>query len=474
MQKLVRTLVVLAIVVAALAAALALLWRNPVRQQTQSRVFSGRQATQVQTVRVENENGVLFVRARDGGYTVADIPAELIDIDAFIAFLVNCSEIAPLKRVDAGGRERAEFGLDEPQATMEAAYEDGETLTLYLGDQEPLSGDYYAAVEGDESVYLLAAEVAESYRIPKQSLISFYVTPKLAVSSALSALGDVTFTGGSLAEPVTITSVSAGGEAVRELARSFGAATHIVKGAGVYELDQTYGLTVLSPLCGLTAQAIVGYGLTEEQLRQYGFDTPYLQVEFDYRNGAQESVPYTLRVTPADESGRLFYANTLGSSVVYVIAREAFIDVVYEKLLLRWFLSPLMMDITGVTVEDGARTVAFAVDNSDAKNPVVTLDGQPLDIAQFRSFFRLLGSAANDGRYLGEQPQPTDRPVMTITYRYSGGKADDVMTLYSGDARRVNVFVNGVCEFAMKDAFAARVTGALSALRSGEAFDINW
>lgn len=473
MQKLVKTLVALAIAVAALAAALVLLWINPGREQAQNHVFSDRQATQVQTVRVENENGVFYVRAQDGGYTVADIPAELIDIDAFIAFLIDCSEISARKRVTAGGNA-ADFGLDAPQARVDVTYLDGGDLTLLLGDREPLSGDYYASAEGDGGVYLLAAETAESWLIARQALISFYITPKLNVSSALSALGDVTFAGGPLAEPVTITSVSSGGEAVRALARSFGAATHIVQGAGVYELDQTYGLTVLSPLCGLTAQAIVGYGLSARQLAEYGFDEPYMQVDFDYKNGVAEAVHYTLRITPADEAGQLFYANTLGSSVVYVIKREAFLDIAYEKLLLRWFLSPLLMDITGVTVETGAHTAKFTVDNSDLKNPVAALNGQPLDIGRFRQFFKLLCSAANDGQYLGEQPQPSGRPVMRITYHYSGGKADDVLALYAGDARRVSVSVNGVCEFAMKDAFVARVSEALSALKSGEAFDINW
>ena len=276
-----------------------------------------------------------------------------------------------------------------------------------------------------------------------------------------------------LDRPVTIESVAAGDEEVRTLARSFGAATHIVRGAGVYELDQTYGLTVLEPLCGLTAQAIVAYGLSAQQEDEM-FAEPYMQVAFDYKNGGDTAEHFVLRFLPAAEDGSLFYANAQGSGVVYVIERKAFFDISYEKLLLRWFLSPLLMDVTGVTVVDGARTYAFAVDNTDAKNPVVTLDGAPLDVELFRSFYQLLGSAANDGTYLGEQPAPEGTAAMTITYHYGDGKADDVMALYPGESRRVNVYVNGVCEFAMRDAFVQRVQEALSALEAGESFDINW
>ena len=174
------------------------------------------------------------------------------------------------------------------------------------------------------------------------------------------------------------------------------------------------------------------------------------------------------------EDGSYFYVNAKGSGVVYIIARPAFLDISYEKLLLRWFLSPLLMDVSGITVESSAGRYDFAIDNTDARNPVVTLDGAAVDVELFRDFFQLLGSAANDGTYLGVQPAPSGEAVMTITYHYTDGKADDVMELYTGDSRRVNVYVNGVCEFAMRDVFVERVNQALPALAAGESFDINW
>lgn len=473
MKQLNRLLFAAGVVVCVLAGVLAFLLLNPPGAETQSYVFSDRAATDIDRVQITNAQGSFQVTAQDGGYLIDDIPSELIDIDRFIEFMVACSDVRALQRVDTGAHALADFGLEEPAATVEVTYTDGGALTLQLGAQEPLSGDYYCSVGDGAAVYLLAAETAENYLIVKQSLISFYVTPPLEVSSALSALQDVTFSGGPLDRPVTIESVSAGDEEVRTLARSFGAATHIVRGAGVYELDQTYGLTVLEPLCGMTAQAIVAYGLSAQQEDEM-FAEPYMQVAFDYKNGGDTAEHFVVRFLPAAEDGSLFYANAQGSGVVYVIERKAFFDISYEKLLLRWFLSPLLMDVTGVTVVDGARTYAFVVDNTDAKNPVVTLDGAPLDVELFRSFFRLLGSAANDGTYLGEQPAPEGTAAMTITYHYGGGKADDVMALYPGESRRVNVYVNGVCEFAMRDAFVQRVQEALSALEAGESFDINW
>lgn len=476
MKRLVQLLVAEAIVVAALAVTLAALLLSLPKKggQTGERVFSDRAVTDIANLRVENERGTVAVAAKDGGYVVEDVPAELVDTNAFLQLLTVCSQVSAPKQVAGDQADLARYGLDDPQGTMTAVYTDGEKLTLRLGSQESVSGDYYCAVEGEKGVYLIPAARAQWYLMDKEALLSLYVTPELAVSSALSAVQDVTFSGEALETPITIESVSAGDEEVKQLARSFGAATHIVRGAGVYELDQTYALTMLSPLCGMKGEAVVQYGLTQEQLDQLGFDHPTLRVEFGYKNGGDQAEQYDLRFLPATEDGGYFYVNAKGSGVVFLVARPAFMDLKYEKLLLRWFVSPLLMDVSGVTVESANGRAEFLVDSADARNPVITRDGAAVDTDQFRSLFKLLGSAASDGDYLGLQPQPEGAPVMTITYHYTEGKADDVLALYPGAARRHNVYVNGVCEFAMKETFAQRVDQALQALASGEGFDINW
>lgn len=475
MQRLTRFVIAAAAVTVALGAAFFILWLNPPGAKTEDIVFSDHGAVDVSSVSVENQKGSFEVSAQDGGYVITDVPAELVDMETFIGFMVACSDVKPLQRIDTDGQGLDAFGLETPQATVHVTYQDDAIMSLSIGNEEPLSGNYYCQAEGEKGVFLLAKQTAENYLVAKEAFISFYVTPKLAVSSPLSALRNVTFTGGTLQEPVTIEAVSGGDEEIRQLARSFGAATHIVRGAGVYELDQTYGLTVLQPLCGLTAQAIVKYGLTADQEDAMGFAQPYMQVAFDYPNGGDGTdAHYVLRLLPAKEDGSLFYANVAGSGTVFVVARPAFADISYEKLLLRWFLSPLLMDVSGITIENGSQKTEFLLDQTDKKNPVVTMNGEALDVDLFRSFFALLGSAANDGAYLGEQAAPNGNVVMKVTYHYTDGKADDVMALYTGDSRRVNVYINGVCEYAMKDTFVSRVTQAVAAMKNGESFDSNW
>lgn len=473
MKKLLRILIAEIAVVVVLAAALVVLVLNPVGGEEESYVFVRRDATEIVSVHVEHEDGTIDVRTQDGGFLVDGVPSELMDIPKFIDFLTACSEVSALQKVKDDG-DLAKFGLQPCQAWVYVTFADGEELSLQLGTRESVSGNYYFSVDGEKGVYLLDGEQAAYYLMVKESLISFYVTPELAVSSALSAVRDVTFSGGPLAEPVTIESVADGDEEVRQLARSFGAATHIVRGNGVYELDQSYGLEMLAPLCGMMGETIVYYGLTPEQEDAMGFAQPYMQVEFNYKNGTDEAVPYVLRFLPAMEDGSYFYANAAGSGTVFLVARPSFMDISYEKLLLRWFASPLLMDVSGITVESGGKTYDFTVDQTDPKNPVAALNGAEVDISLFRKLFQLTNSAAADGAYLGPQPTPASDPVMKITYHYTEGKADDTIAMYVGATRRVNVYVNGVCEFAMKDAYVERMNQALAAIEKGESFDTNW
>ena len=83
-------------------------------------------------------------------------------------------------------------------------------------------------------------------------------------------------------------------------------------------------------------------------------------------------------------------------------------------------------------------------------------------------------SAASDGQYLSDVAAG-DSPLMTITYNYlDASKPADVMTLYAGNTRRVNVDINGVIEFDMRASFVDAVKLACEHTVSGEPIEENW
>jgi len=346
---------------------------------------------------------------------------------------------------------------------------------MNIGGVERVSGHYFATVEGHGDIYIIPHGIAGQFLGPATQIISLYVTPPLRVTSPLSAIRDITFSGRSLERPIAIHATAGASEEIALAALSFGAPTHIVRGAATYQLDQAYGLHILGALFDIPAVEIVKFGLSEAEIAALGFDDPYLAIDYDMINGpTAEPQHLQLRFIPA-QGGR-FYATLLGSGAVYLIEREPFLDIEYERLLLRWFLTPLLMDLVSVEVALPQRSHRLDIDVSDPRNPAVYYGGQPLDMSLFHAFFRLITSAAHDGAYLGAlYPPENEPPLLTITYEYrSPNKPPDILALHYGGVRRVNVFVGGAGEFAMRDMFAQRVIEGIENLLAGQPIEENW
>ena len=451
-----------------------LLLLAPERTGAESLVFVSRNPEDVEYVFVQNESGSFrfYFDFEEGGYVVDDIPPYITDINAFTDFLANSARIFATRRISLGHADFAEVGLAEPHAEVEIGFFDGKVLRITIGEEERVSGNFYATVEGE--TFIIPQMIAEPFLLPKTQVISRFVTPQLAVSSPLSAIRDITFTGSSLAQPITIQANESGNTEVALVALSFGAPTHIVKGGGVYQLDQTYGIEILGSLFGIEAFDIAGYGLSDEEVAAFGFDQPYMAVDYFMANGVDADVrEMRLRLTEA--ANNRFYATLEGSGVVYIINRKPFMDIRYDRLLQRWFLTPLIMDLSAVSIESPEGYNRFDIDNSDPRNPIITHNGRVLDVELFRSFYRLITSAAHDGAYLGILEQPQEPALLTITYTYSSlEKEPDSLSLYPGAVRRVNAFVNGVGEFAMRDLFVQQVIDGAENLIEGMPIEENW
>ncbi|MCU0520805.1 MAG: DUF4340 domain-containing protein [Anaerolineae bacterium] len=472
MTRELRLVLIAAGVVAVLAVTSLLLWLNPVEVQDTLITLKAVEPVNVSRVAIHNQYGTIDIRYMDEGYEVDDIPADLVDMDEFIDLLTDCGQVMALRIVAEAPQDAAPYGLDQPTARVGITYDDGTSLTLLVGAEEQVSGDFYASVEGSPAIYLMEADRCTGFLVPKKAYVEDLVTPRLAISSPLSALLNVTFAGGTLAEPVTIEAVATGDPALIQAALSFGAPTHLVRGRGTYELDQTYGVQMLGPLLGITAIDIVDYGLTPEEIAAFGFDHPTMQVTFDLKNGVEaETEHFDLNLLCRDD-GCYMTCNDRG--LIYAVEQPAWLNLEYDKLLVRWFLSPLLQDVREVELTTGGESYRFVITGESNADKRVTCNGEDLDIERFRVLYRLLTSAAHDGRLL-DDIAVEGVPLLQLTYRYvDDRKPPDVMALYAGDSRRVYVQVNGMTELAMQETYLVRVQEALAVLWSDDPIATEW
>lgn len=468
-------LVIMGAVVAALAVGLAVLLLNPPKADDGGLVIYDTAPSNIQTIEVENGFGRYTVRAEGEGYHVHDIPAELVDHDTFMLLMNSSSNVKAKQLVEEKPDDLALYGLDAPMARVKVTYKQGKSLELALGKVETVGGGVYFQAGGGGAVYLMDTYKALSFTSAAANYISRNVTEPLALSSPLSAVLDASFIGGGLQAPVVVQSVSAGGEVLAREALSYGAVTHLVRlGDDTFELDQTYGIEVLGSLLGIRAKTVEAYNCSPEQVAAYGFGTPWLQAEFDLMNNMDGEVyRLLLSVVPIEDGEYLIRRNE--EDIIYRVPQQAFMQIDPGKMMMRWYMTPLIMDLSGVTVTGGGQTLDFEISGETNAEKQASLNGAPMDMALYRKFHRLLTSASNDGERL-EAPQVAGQPLLVIEYRYNDPeKAPDRVEFYPGEVRKVTVVVNGnPIEYGMREMFVTRALEACKAVLAGEDFEENW
>lgn len=469
--KLVKWILIALAICLALGIAYAVVRAAPGASSSGVVVFVEKEPTDIQTLSIANQYGSYQVFAEDGGYTVGDIPANIIEVEGFYELMYHSCAFGALRRIEAEPADLAQYGLDKPQALVAVQFFDGKTYNMEIGAEERISGNYYGRVAGDEAVYLFSAEDMVYFLCRKEAYISRQVTPQLAVTSPLSAIRDITFSGTGLEEPITVEAVTDANPEAKLLAKSFGPATHIVRLNGVYELDQSYGLEMLGSVLGIVALDVVGYNLSEGDLSKLGFDEPSFRASFGLKNNTDYIADYELSLVPYQE---YYMAHLKGTDVVYLIEPPAFVGIDYTKLCLRWFLSPLRLDLAKLTVQFDGENYTYVSGKRGDGTQYASVNGKDMDIELFYAFFRLVTSAASDGRQL-EEAETGGEALMTITYTYlDTAKPPDVMKLYAGGARRVNVEINGVTEFDMRASFVDAMKLACANTVTGDAIEENW
>ena len=123
-------------------------------------VFASGEPTDVESVTVRNSSGEFsfFFDFNEGGYVLDDIPPYIVDIEAFIDFMVNSARLSAVREISADDIEIQDLGLSDPSAEVEIRFFDGQHLSLAIGGVELVSGNFFATVSGFDGVFLLRRE----------------------------------------------------------------------------------------------------------------------------------------------------------------------------------------------------------------------------------------------------------------------------------------------------------------------------
>ena len=102
-----------------------------------------------------------FVKQKDTWYYKGDknIPIVQSDITNMVSYACSISTNTVIEQPE----ELKNYGLENPTNTVSLTLQDGSVVQIMIGDYLSITGDYYAMVTGDSSIYTIASYYATCF-----------------------------------------------------------------------------------------------------------------------------------------------------------------------------------------------------------------------------------------------------------------------------------------------------------------------
>lgn len=297
----------------------------------------------VVAVSYDNETAALsFVKQEDTWINTEqeDFPLMQNRINSIANAMKNMSANRKLDDTD----DLSQYGLDDVTKTVTAEDADGNTKTLKIGDVNEYTGDYYAMVEGDDSVYTISEGIVNYTDYTLDDLLQLDTV--ISVTSAQANTVTIEKNGTQVkfekreveAEEETqeeTQAESAGEDSETEAqtdstetaeTQAMEEAWFAITDSGENRLEdeaETELNTAINSAGGSSVASCVNYKVEGEDRAQYGLDeTNETIITMDF-TAADEDGTSVLHVGNLDDSGNYYYVGVGDSKAVNLIEKDS-------------------------------------------------------------------------------------------------------------------------------------------------------
>lgn len=463
-----------------------------------------KKADQVTSIKVENSDGEFsFTRQKrvvsstneSGEVTSSDeyywTSSDLKGVpqnDTLVRnFIAGLSTMLENSRVEEESDDLEKYGLAAPQSTAFIEFEDGTSIKMLFGIQNPAdSSKIYFRTDGSNTVslvnyYAASGTLSDVRQFAKLSMTESYDT------GGSNNLKSLKVTRADLETPVEIHYMSD----IEKLANNEDIVvstfnTHRFVEPLIAEIDVTKGEDVCYKIYGLTMSSCEFLERTEENMKKCGLDEPQTTVSFKF-GGKEYELLIGNEIREEISSGVTsdgssistvtgYYAVMNGVPGIYSISKSnaPWVTFKVSDLISRRPLSPYIYSAQSVevTVPDGK----FKFD-IDSENKEFFCGGKQLLSNDFRSFYQHLISSVGEEIYSSEV---SGKLYASVTFNYISdyydvyGTKSDTISYYESDDRKCIVVLNGEPIFKVRKIYADRLIENVDALINGGTVNIEW
>ena len=412
----------------------------------------------VQTPAASAASGSSSTASSAGTITYTLKGLEGVPIDSMAAEQVIQNGFSLVATKNLGAMENLEeFGLKDPQATVEVSFKDGSTYNYKIGSVSATdSSSYYMCGENSNNVYVVSVDAGildnENYFISKDILA-------ITNSSGENDFTKIQLSGKNFPQPITIAKTGT----AEKITSPFSAAT-----------DTTKLNAVQTALATVTATSVVSVNPDAAALKGYGLDQPAAIAEFTVNKGN-----YKLLVGAKKDDG--YYVMLDKVNAVYLVSASsigAWVETSAFTLRSKLILLPTISDVKSITVIQGSDSSTLTAtrtkdeSKSTQDKPVYTYkvagsNGKELDYdTNYKNFYQSLISLelleTADGK-------PSGSPVYSVEYQYYDKNNKDTIQFYQSGDRRYTAVVNGQVQGVVTSSDVDSIIANYQKLQNGQA-----
>ena len=139
-------------------------------------------------IALKNADGAVPLMLYDGEILIIDGPTDTAtDSSVMKAFAYRMAHMPALRNLGPVD-ELAPYGLEAPEAAVSVLTADGEVLRIFLGNEAPFDGGYYAKAENSPDLYLVDEVTARMFHYATDDFRQLDVLPRFGPDTMLKDL----------------------------------------------------------------------------------------------------------------------------------------------------------------------------------------------------------------------------------------------------------------------------------------------